>query len=78
HWENMRQYAFEAALSNTDAVIQPRQSNTWGGTVGDDRRDDGECPQGHVEGLCGTVVRCGEAAYGACAGPRRSLLRHGL
>ncbi len=30
HWENMRQYAFEAALSNTDAVIQPRQSNTWG------------------------------------------------
>ncbi|MBO7625224.1 MAG: cobaltochelatase subunit CobN [Bacteroidales bacterium] len=30
HWETMRQYAFEAALSNTDAVIQPRQSNTWG------------------------------------------------
>lgn len=30
HWENMRQYAFEAALSNTDAVVQPRQSNTWG------------------------------------------------
>ena len=30
HWENMRQYAFEAALTNTDAVIQPRQSNTWG------------------------------------------------
>lgn len=29
-WENMRQYAFEAALANTDAVIQPRQSNTWG------------------------------------------------
>ena len=29
-WENVRQYAFEAALTNTDAVIQPRQSNTWG------------------------------------------------
>ena len=29
-WEDMRQYAFEAALVNTDAVIQPRQSNTWG------------------------------------------------
>lgn len=30
NWEEMRQYAFEAALSRTDAVIQPRQSNTWG------------------------------------------------
>ncbi len=29
-WENVNQYAFEAALANTDAVIQPRQSNTWG------------------------------------------------
>ena len=29
-WEDMRANAFEAALSNTDAVIQPRQSNTWG------------------------------------------------
>lgn len=29
-WQEMRQYAFEAALANTDAVIQPRQSNTWG------------------------------------------------
>lgn len=29
-WENVRQYAFEAALTGTDAVIQPRQSNTWG------------------------------------------------
>ena len=29
-WEDVRQYAFEAALVNTDAVIQPRQSNTWG------------------------------------------------
>jgi cobaltochelatase CobN len=29
-WEEMRQFAFEAALANTDAVIQPRQSNTWG------------------------------------------------
>lgn len=29
-WEDVRQYAFEAALSRTDAVIQPRQSNTWG------------------------------------------------
>ena len=26
----MRQYALEAALTNTDAVVQPRQSNTWG------------------------------------------------
>lgn len=30
HWETVKQYAFEAALSNTDAVVQPRQSNTWG------------------------------------------------
>ena len=29
-WEEMRQYAFEAALTRTDAVVQPRQSNTWG------------------------------------------------
>ena len=29
-WEDMRQFDFEAALANTDAVIQPRQSNTWG------------------------------------------------
>ena len=29
-WEAFSQYAFEAALTNTDAVIQPRQSNTWG------------------------------------------------
>lgn len=29
-WEQVRQYALEAALTNTDAVIQPRQSNTWG------------------------------------------------
>lgn len=29
-WEDLRQFAFEAALSRTDAVIQPRQSNTWG------------------------------------------------
>ncbi len=30
NWETFRQYAFEAALSHTDAVVQPRQSNTWG------------------------------------------------
>ena len=30
NWEQVKQYAFEAALTNTDAVIQPRQSNTWG------------------------------------------------
>ena len=29
-WEEVRQFAFEAALDRTDAVIQPRQSNTWG------------------------------------------------
>ena len=29
-WEEVRQFAFEAALDKTDAVIQPRQSNTWG------------------------------------------------
>lgn len=29
-WEQVRQYALEAALTNTDAVVQPRQSNTWG------------------------------------------------
>lgn len=30
NWEAMRQYAFEAALTRTDVVVQPRQSNTWG------------------------------------------------
>ncbi|MGP1621214.1 MAG: cobaltochelatase subunit CobN [Candidatus Cryptobacteroides sp.] len=30
NWEQFRQYAFEAALTRTDVVIQPRQSNTWG------------------------------------------------
>lgn len=29
-WEKMRDYAFEAALTCTDVVVQPRQSNTWG------------------------------------------------
>ena len=29
-WESFKQYAFEAALTRTDVVIQPRQSNTWG------------------------------------------------
>ena len=29
-WETYRQYAFEAALTRTDVVVQPRQSNTWG------------------------------------------------
>lgn len=29
-WEKMRDYAFEAALTHTDVVVQPRQSNTWG------------------------------------------------
>lgn len=29
-WEQVSDYAFEAALTNTDAVVQPRQSNTWG------------------------------------------------
>ncbi len=30
NWEIVRQYAFEAALTSTDVVVQPRQSNTWG------------------------------------------------
>ncbi len=30
NWENVRQAAFEAALTRTDVVVQPRQSNTWG------------------------------------------------
>jgi cobaltochelatase CobN len=29
-WEKLRDYAFEAALTNTEVVVQPRQSNTWG------------------------------------------------
>lgn len=29
-WEQVRQHAFEAALTRTDVVVQPRQSNTWG------------------------------------------------
>lgn len=29
-WEQVQKYVFEVALSNTDAVIQPRQSNVWG------------------------------------------------
>ena len=30
NWEKFRQFAFEAALTRTDVVVQPRQSNTWG------------------------------------------------
>ena len=30
-WEQYNKYAFEAALTRTDVVVQPRQSNTWGG-----------------------------------------------
>lgn len=30
NWETFRKAAFEAALTRTDVVIQPRQSNTWG------------------------------------------------
>ncbi len=29
-WEQLREHAFEAALTRTDVVVQPRQSNTWG------------------------------------------------
>lgn len=29
-WERQRDFAFEAALTRTDVVVQPRQSNTWG------------------------------------------------
>ena len=29
-WGNFREGVFEAALQNTDVVVQPRQSNTWG------------------------------------------------
>lgn len=29
-WEQLRDNAFEAALTRTDVVVQPRQSNTWG------------------------------------------------
>lgn len=29
-WEQYREHAFEAALTRTDVVVQPRQSNTWG------------------------------------------------
>ncbi|MGM9815445.1 MAG: cobaltochelatase subunit CobN [Lepagella sp.] len=29
-WEKVRAFAFEAALTRTDVVVQPRQSNTWG------------------------------------------------
>lgn len=29
-WEKMHDFVFEAALTNTDVVVQPRQSNTWG------------------------------------------------
>ena len=30
NWEMFRKSAFEAALTRTDVVVQPRQSNTWG------------------------------------------------
>lgn len=29
-WEKVYDYAFEAALTRTEVVVQPRQSNTWG------------------------------------------------
>ena len=30
NWDKFQQFAFEAALTRTDVVVQPRQSNTWG------------------------------------------------
>ncbi|MGI6370254.1 MAG: cobaltochelatase subunit CobN [Candidatus Kapaibacterium sp.] len=30
NWEMFKKFAFEAALTRTDVVVQPRQSNTWG------------------------------------------------
>ncbi len=30
NWSDFREGVFEAALLNTEAVVQPRQSNTWG------------------------------------------------
>ena len=30
NWETVRKAAFEAVLTRTDVVVQPRQSNTWG------------------------------------------------
>ena len=30
NWEKFLKFAFEAALTRTDVVVQPRQSNTWG------------------------------------------------
>ena len=30
NWQAFTQGVFEAAIQNTDAVVQPRQSNTWG------------------------------------------------
>lgn len=30
NWETVRKAAFEVALTRTDVVVQPRQSNTWG------------------------------------------------
>ena len=29
-WKQLHHFSFETALANTDAVVQPRQSNTWG------------------------------------------------
>ncbi len=29
-WEQLYKFSFETALAGTDAVVQPRQSNTWG------------------------------------------------
>lgn len=29
-WEDFRTFAFESALTRTDVVVHPRQSNTWG------------------------------------------------
>lgn len=33
NWETVRKAAFEAALTRTDVVVQPRQSNTWGALI---------------------------------------------
>ncbi|WP_303004284.1 cobaltochelatase subunit CobN [Bacteroides congonensis] len=30
NWEAFQKFAFEVALTRTDVVVQPRQSNTWG------------------------------------------------
>src|SRR5699024_11908995 len=48
NWETFQKFAFEAALTRTDVVVQPRQSNTWGALSLDQDRKSTRLNSSHV------------------------------